>query len=356
MSVPIRRSSRFALAPAIVANSIASLHRTIDVVSGFSRTALRAQSSPGASGVSRCIGGPEYPTRVFAVLALVSAIVYGAADFLGGFTSRRANTVAITVVSQSAGLILLALMLPLLPSSSPALRDHVWGGLAGLTGGGGVALLYYALSVGTMAIVAPITAVCAAMIPVMLAVATGERPGIGAVAGIALAMVAIYLVSRTDSSDGSSLSRRSRKAEADSDRSRRSARLALIAGVAIGLFFFCLARAHRNAGLWPLLSARLVSVPLFGVMALVGRWSLRMPRAVGATAIAGGALDMFANLLYLVATWYGPLSIVATLASLYPASTVLLARVTLGERLTRSQAVGVVCAMVAVLIIVGSTS
>jgi drug/metabolite transporter (DMT)-like permease len=287
---------------------------------------------------------------VFSVLALASALVYGAADFLGGFTSRRSNTVAITVVSQLAGLLLLTVTLPLLPQASPDLRDHVWGGLAGLTGGGGVALLYYALSVGTMAIVAPITAVCAAMIPVMLAIALGERPGIGTIAGIALAIIAIWLVSR---SNGSSLSRRSRDAKADS---ARSARLALMAGVAIGLFFFCLARPDREAGLWPLLAARLVSVPLFGLIALIGGWPLRMPAAVGATAVAGGALDMLANLLYLVATWYGPLAIVATLASLYPASTVLLARFTLGERLTRAQSVGVLCAIVAVVVIVGSTS
>jgi drug/metabolite transporter (DMT)-like permease len=125
-----------------------------------------------------------------------------------------------------------------------------------------------------------------------------------------------------------------------------------MSGIAIGLFFLCLARTSHDAGLWPLVAARVVSISLFSVLAILGRRSLRMPARVGATAMAGGALDMLANLLYLIATRYGPLSLVVTLASLYPASTVLLARVTLGERLSRAQTVGVICALVAVVLIV----
>src|SRR5262249_52794034 len=132
--------------------------------------------------------------------------------------------------------------------------------------------------------------------------------------------------------------------------------LALLAGVAIGLFFLCLAKTDRDAGLWPLLMARLVSVPLFAVIAVAGRRSFAMPLRFALIVMAAGALDMLANLLYMIATHFGPLSVVVTLASLYPASTVLLARVTLGERLTTWQSIGVVCALVAVVLIVGSTS
>ena len=111
------------------------------------------------------------------LLAFGSAALYGAADFLGGLASRRTNTLAIVVTSQGTGLTLLALMLPLLPEATPSTRDLAWGGVAGLAGGIGVTLLYRALAVGRMAVVAPTTAVCAVMIPVVTSVLRGERLG-----------------------------------------------------------------------------------------------------------------------------------------------------------------------------------
>jgi drug/metabolite transporter (DMT)-like permease len=251
--------------------------------------------------------------------------------------------VVVAFLSQLSGLILLAALLPILPSASPARTDLWWGGAAGIAGSVGVALLYRALAIGTMSIVAPTTAVCAAVIPVLLAIVLGERPGSQAVGGIVLACLAIALIGRGESS-GSAL--RARPASAGLG-------LALLSGVAVGLFFFFLARTTGDAGLWPLIIGRLTSVPLFGGATLVGRHSLRMPRSVIATTIGCGTLDMLANVFYLLATRSGPLSLVATLASLYPASTVLLARVTLGERLTPGQMAGVICAIVAVVLIVG---
>jgi drug/metabolite transporter (DMT)-like permease len=278
---------------------------------------------------------------VFILLALASAGFYGAADFLGGIATRRAQTVVVTLVSQCAGLILLALFIPALPLASPERNDYLWGIASGFAGSAGVALLYRALAVGTMSIVAPITAVCAVAVPVLIAFALGERPGVLPVAGIAMAIVAIALVSRGESMEASHPS--------------RGVLLALIAGVAVGVFFFCLERTGPDAGLWPLIAGRLTSVPIFAVLTLAGRHSLRMGVSVVRIAVACGALDMLANALYLVATRHGPLSLVATLASLYPASTVLLARLTLGERLTPAQMAGVMCAMLAVLLIVGNT-
>ncbi len=110
---------------------------------------------------------------MFAVLALASAICYGAADFLGGLTAKRANTLTIVVVSQLAGLVMLLIVLPVLPAAAPTRADFVWGAIAGLTGGTGVALLYRALAIGVMAVVAPTTAVCAVAIPVLVAVGSG---------------------------------------------------------------------------------------------------------------------------------------------------------------------------------------
>jgi drug/metabolite transporter (DMT)-like permease len=282
---------------------------------------------------------------MFAILALSSALCYGAADVLGGLTAKRAGTLPIVVVSQFAGLALLFFMLPLLPESTPTRADYLWGAAAGLTGGIGVALLYRALAIGVMAVVAPTTAVCAVVIPVLVAVGMGERPGPMTIAGIVLAIVAIALVSQSNHPEPAQ--------EGPASHSRRTAFwLAMLSGVVIGLFFVALAQTSEDAGLWPLVAARLVSVSLFAVMTLLASQSLRLPSAIVGTVIAGGALDMLANLLYLLASRSGPLSVVVTLASLYPASTVLLARIVLHERLSATQWIGVACALIAVVAIV----
>ena len=282
---------------------------------------------------------------MFVVLALVSAVCYGAADFLGGVTAKRASTLAVVVVSQLAGLLILLAICPLLPAADPTRTDFLWGALAGVSGGGGVALLYRALAIGVMAVVAPTTAVCAVVIPVFVSVALGERLAAATFGGIALAIVAIILVSQ--SNDGGS----GRAGETD-ERRKKAFVLAVLSGIAIGFFFVALARTSSQAGLWPLVAARSASVILFAVMAFFKSQSLRIPAAILGIVAAGGALDMLANLLYLLASRSGPLSVVVTLASLYPASTVLLARLVLHERLSTRQWVGVGCALVAVAVIV----
>jgi drug/metabolite transporter (DMT)-like permease len=282
----------------------------------------------------------------FSVLALASAALYGAADFIGGLTARRADTIAIVILSQAAGLLFIALLLPLLVAATPSRADLIWGGVAGVAGGVGVGLLYRALAIGVMAVVAPITAVCAVAVPVAIAVLLGERPGISASVGMAIAAVAIILVSHQPPVHQEHVPPGSR---------RSSIALALASGVAIGLFFLSLAQTDANAGLWPLLAARSVAVALFTGLALVYQRPLRMPRSVMWTAAMGGIVDMLANLLFLLASRQGPLTLVVTLSSLYPASTVVLARIVLGERLTRIQWVGVASALVAIVLIVRST-
>lgn len=282
------------------------------------------------------------------LLALGSAVLYGAADFFGGLTARRANTIATVFVSQAVGLLLLLLVLPFLPAASVSSRDWMWGFVAGLSGGIGVALLYRALAVGAMAVVAPTTAVIAAMIPVLFAFALGERLGLLTWGGVALALFAIALVSRPASEDPN-------PRQANSRAFPPGFSLALLSGVAVGIFFLSLARTTTAAGMWPLVAARIATLVLFGSIALLTGRTLLMSRAAAATAVSGGALDMAANALYMTAARIGPLSVVVTLASLYPASTVLLARVVVGERLSAVQVIGIVCALAAVLIIVGST-
>lgn len=284
------------------------------------------------------------------LLALSSALFYGSADFFGGLTARRANTIAAVFVSQFVGLVLLLVALPFLPAAAVTTSDWIWGIVAGVSGSIGVALLYRALAVGTMAVVAPITAVCAALIPVLFAFGMGERVGALTIVGIALAFVAIVLVSqpRTSSDDEVQASERKRSLPP-------GVLLALLAGVVVGLFFLALARTSTGAGMWPLVAARITSIALFGSIALAMGRSLRMNASATVTATTGGALDMVANALYMIAARAGPLSIVVTLASLYPAATVILARLVLGERLSFVQSAGIVCALAAVVVIVGTT-
>ena len=286
--------------------------------------------------------GPAY------FLAIGSAVLYGAADFTGGVATRRASTTAVVVLSQSCGLVLIALLLPLLPHAEPSRSDLLWGAAAGLTGGIGVALLYHALAIGSMTVVAPTTAVCAVTIPAGVSILLGERPAPMAVAGILLGIASIVLVSRQPVDPAASRTEPSRFLP-------RGVGIALISGVAIGLFLLTFAQTRPQAGMWPLLAARVVSVSLFAVIVLVRRGSLRMPARVAGLSLAGGAVDMLANALYLVAARLGPLSVVVTLSSLYPASTVLLARAILGERLGRWQILGVGCALTAIVLIIGGS-
>jgi uncharacterized membrane protein len=281
---------------------------------------------------------------VIYLLAIGSAVLYGAADFTGGFTARRAGTLPVVILSQASGLVLFALLMPLLPAATAGRPDLLWGAAAGLAGGIGVALLYHALGIGRMAVVAPTTAVCAVTIPVVVAMLLGERPQPLALAGIALGIASILLVSRhaptpADAGQGEA-------------KPRSGVGIALASGVAIGFFLLALAQTRREAGMWPLLMARLVSVTFFIGLAAAGRRPIGMPGRIAVLTIAGGILDMFANALYMLAAQVGPLSIVVTLSSLYPASTVVLARVILGEGLNLVQMSGVGCALAAIVLIV----
>jgi cyclophilin family peptidyl-prolyl cis-trans isomerase/uncharacterized membrane protein/HEAT repeat protein len=278
------------------------------------------------------------------LLAIASAVLYGAADFTGGLASRRAATIPVVILSQFSGLASLAFALPLLPHASPTQPDLFWGGVAGLTGGIGVALLYRALAIGRMSVVAPTTAVCAVAIPVVVSLLLGERPVPLALVGIALGMASIILVSQTSQGHD----------PATSLRRASGVGTAFASGVAIGFFFLAVAHTGKHAGMWPLLVARLVSVTLFAVVATAGKRSIRMPKDLILLTIVCGVVDMLANALYLLAARQGPLSIVVTLSSLYPASTVLLARVILKERLNFWQVSGVACALTAIVLIVSS--
>jgi drug/metabolite transporter (DMT)-like permease len=273
------------------------------------------------------------------LLALASAVVYGMADFAGGLATRRSTAAVVVALSQAAGLVVVTLLLPWL-GGSPTAADLAWGGAAGVAGGAGLLLFYRALATGVMSVVAPVTAVSAAALPVLGGLALGERLGPAAVVGIVLALVAVVLVAA--------------EGGLGSLRTARPAAVvpALAAGAGFGLFFVMLDRTGEDAGLTPLAAARVVSVLLVGGLALATVRSLRVSRRVLPVVLLAGVGDMTANALFLLATQAGgQLAITGVLASLYPVSTVVLAQVLLHERLARAQQAGLAVAAAAVVLI-----
>jgi drug/metabolite transporter (DMT)-like permease len=273
-----------------------------------------------------------------AVLALLSALVWGASDFCGGLASRRSTAYAVVIGSQGLGLLALFAVLPL-TGGTPTGTDLAWGAAAGVCGSTGLVVFYRAMAGGVMSVIAPVTSLCAAALPVLAGLAFGERIGVAAAVGIALALVAVVLV-----------------AAEGGLRSLRSVRPAalgppLFAGAMFGLFFVLLHRTGPGAGLWPLAPARLVSVLLVGAVVLLRRERLPLPRAALAPLVLAGVGDMAGNALFLLASQRGDLAITGVLASLYPASTVLLAQLVLREPLARSQAAGLATAAAAVVLI-----
>jgi drug/metabolite transporter (DMT)-like permease len=282
-------------------------------------------------------------------LALASALFYGAADFCGGLAARRASTFAVVVWSQAVGFVLILLPAMLVVPGVARAGDIGWGSACGVAGAVAIGLLYRGLAVGVMGVVSPVTAVLAASIPVAFAVATGDRPAPLAVAGIALALAAVVLVSASPQPAppaGAPLARTAR-----GYRLPRGVPEALGAGTAFGFFFIALARTHADAGLYPLLGMRVTSVAVLAAAALLLRQPLRVARPAARTVVLAGALDMLANVAYVLAAHAGALSVVAVVTSLYPAGTVALAAIVLHERLVRVQWLGVTVALAGVLCI-----
>ncbi|MHB8146908.1 MAG: EamA family transporter [Vulcanimicrobiaceae bacterium] len=272
------------------------------------------------------------------VLGICAAAFYGGADFCGGLATRRTAMLSVTAISQAAGLVLLVAMLPLFPAHAH-LADYLWGALAGICGGVGIALLYHALSIGTMGVVSPITAVLAASVPVAFGALRGDRLGIGQIVGIAVALVAVVLISSSTEADGTR------------ELSTRGVKEAVASGLILGGFYLFLAHARPSMGLDPLVGARISSVLFLLLLAGVTKTDLRPRGGTLPLIVLCGLIDMTANALYLLATYNGQLAIAAVLTSLYPASTVLLARLVLKERLRLVQKMGVGLALIGVALI-----
>jgi drug/metabolite transporter (DMT)-like permease len=275
---------------------------------------------------------------VVILFSLAAAALYGSGDFLGGSASRRAAPFAVLLVSTPVGLAVL-LGVALTTPGTPTSAALAWGAVAGSAGGVGLAVLYAALAAGPMSVVAPVSALTSAILPVGYAVATGEHLDPLVYVGVALCLTAIGMVSLESGHRPGRL------------RAGRGAALAIASGVGFGLFFILIRHADPDSGVWPLVGSRTAAVAVAVVAVVALRVPLSGTRGVLGLAIPAGLFDALGNLSYLLATRAGLLSLSAVITSLYPGVTVLLARIVHTERLRRVQGLGLVVAGVGVAVL-----
>jgi drug/metabolite transporter (DMT)-like permease len=272
-----------------------------------------------------------------ALLALLSSVLWGAADFLGGTVSRRLPALLVVGASQLAGLVAITAAAAAVGAFDAPLGYLPWAVLAGLSGVTGLVAFYAALAAGRMGVVSPIAALGVA-VPVLVGLARGERPAALQLVGIVVAAAGVVLASGPELGGRAGV---------------RPLVLAVVAAVGFGLALLFIAEGSRTSTLMTLVSMRVTSVVVIGaaMLALSRRTPVRLPpRDVPLIALIGVA-DVAANLAYGVATTAGLVSVVAVLGSLYPVVTVLLARFVHQERLAAIQNAGVVAALGGVALI-----
>jgi drug/metabolite transporter (DMT)-like permease len=268
------------------------------------------------------------------LLALVSAVLFGVADFTGGFVTRRLPVWKVIPWSQLLGLPLLVVGLLVVPAEEVTALDLALGAIGGVAGLIGLAILYSTLAAGTMSVVAPISGAVAAAIPVIFDLSRGEELSPLQIFGIVLALAAVLLVGL--------------------DHSARHLDVRLLlqaaaAGAAFAVFFIALGFTDEASGLWPLVAARAVTVPIAFAVALALGVAAR-PRDDDLKLVGiAGTLDMGANVAIALALQRGPIGVSSVLSSLYPAVTAVVAVVVLKERPSRQQLVGIGFALAAVL-------
>ena len=275
-----------------------------------------------------------------AALGIGAALCWGFADFLGGIRTKALTLALVLLVSQLTGLVAIALVVGAAQLEAPSFGEvapAIGAGVAQLVG---IAALYRALAIGTMSEISPISASGAAVLPLIVGVATGERPEALQFTGMAAAFVGVVLATRApESADGKA-------------SSREALALAGLAAAGFGLFFVGMDAAVEDAGpYWSLLVARVTACAVLGAALLALRPRLAFNRSVLPSLALIGLLDVGANAFFALGTDTGLLSVVSVLASLYPVATVILARALLHERLVRVQTVGVIVALTGVALI-----
>lgn len=272
------------------------------------------------------------------VLGLAAAIAYGLGDFVGAFASRRHSAVTVLLHSYPVGAVLMLVMLPAFPGSVDG-RVVVFGVAGGIAGLVGVVIMYELMVIAPMNVISPVTAVLAAIVPVIFGVLVGERPHLIAWFGIAIGIAAVLLVSRTTED------------HPHGKIALRVLALAFVAGLGFGFYFIFLARAGNHSGLWPLVISRVASALLIVPLAQRQRAFAAIRGRMLAITVLAGACDALANMFFLLASRHGLLSLASVLTSLYPAVTVILAVGLLHEHTSKVQRGGLALAAAAIVLI-----
>lgn len=271
------------------------------------------------------------------LLGLGSAASWGAGDFCGGLAARRAPLAGVLAIGYATGVALVAAAAVLTGEARPAAAALGWAAAAGAAGTAGLAALYRGLAVGRMAVVAPVSAVLSAALPVAVGALAEGAPPAAKLAGFALALAGIWLVARTG--------------EGGADR--QGLALALVAGCGFGGFLALMHHAAAAGPFWPLTAARSTSLLLVLAAAALRRGAVAPAPAALPLVVLSGALDAGGNALFVLAGRAGRLDVAAVLSSLYPAATLLLAALLLRERVSRWQGAGIAAVLGAIALIAG---
>jgi drug/metabolite transporter (DMT)-like permease len=270
-------------------------------------------------------------------ISLASAASWGVSDFLGGLQSRRIAVLAVLAISQPFGLLLALLAVPVVGADPISAGDLAFAFLAGAASLAGLGAFYAAMAMGTISVVAPIAAL-GVVVPVAVGLTRGEQPAAVQLAGLAVAIAGVVVLSHEENPRHQPVA-------------RRAILLAIGAALGFGLFFTGLDVASTDQPGWAIVSARVGGVGAMGVAVAAVRPSLAGARAALPVLLAIGFFDVLANTLFAVASTKGLLPIVAVGGSMYPAFTVALAHLVLGERLVLAQRFGVGAALAGVALI-----
>jgi len=279
---------------------------------------------------------------VTAFLAILSAVLVGGADFLGGLASRTASALRVAALAQAAGLPFTFVLAVVVDAERVAGDDVAWALGSGVAVACGFACFYTAMGRGLISVVAPLAAVTGAAVPVFYALARGERPGAAASIGIVIALVAVVIVSI---------------APVAPEHSHLAITpdvvgLSMLAGGCFGTFYVAFSIISEDAGLWPVaLERTAATITLVTIAFALTRGALVLPSRLARLVVTIGVLEVGATVPLLLALQRGPVAIASVLASLYPVTTVLLAALVLRERMSRLQLVGVGLALCAVVLV-----
>lgn len=274
-------------------------------------------------------------TALIAILSLAAAVSWGGADFSGGIASKRSNVYGVVLIAHAVGLIFTVAVALLWRDPWPGAQSMLWGFVAGISGGVGLAALYRSLAVGTMGINAPVASVVTGTLPVAFTFVTLGLPGRAQLGGFVLALLAIWLIALPAGGLGRP----------------KGLGLAILAGCGFSGFLVCIKLAGTTTKFWPLVSARLASLLLMLVVVAWMRKDWRPQKSSWPAMVFCGIFDSLGNFLFVYAATRGRLDVAAVLSSLYPASTLILARIFLKERIAKLQAVGIALSLAAVALI-----